>query len=51
MPLRAEGLPGNVAPRTGAWIETEKEMVDEIAAQVAPRTGAWIETRLLFTIS
>ncbi len=34
-----------VAPRAGAWIETEKPPADGHArAPVAPRAGAWIET-------
>ena len=35
----------NVAPRTGAWIETFTESQKLLAQVVAPRTGAWIETR------
>ena len=34
----------NVAPRVGAWIETQKVMLDFDLAEVAPRVGAWIET-------
>ena len=34
----------DVAPRTGAWIETTAAAVTTEAAVVAPRTGAWIET-------
>ena len=34
-----------VAPRTGAWIETESRYYDSNPQLVAPRTGAWIETR------
>ena len=33
-----------VAPRTGAWIETLKNVAEIIRTAVAPRTGAWIET-------
>ncbi len=36
----------NVAPRTGAWIETLSEAKKKLEADVAPRTGAWIETAL-----
>ena len=35
---------GNVAPRTGAWIETSNLTKLNCMACVAPRTGAWIET-------
>ena len=34
-----------VAPRAGAWIETEDKFVVEFEIEVAPRAGAWIETR------
>ena len=34
----------DVAPRTGAWIETRRAAWLEYAERVAPRTGAWIET-------
>jgi len=37
-------LPGEVAPRAGAWIETLKGADDENTNRVAPRAGAWIET-------
>ena len=33
-----------VAPRTGAWIETSVPSTSENTHAVAPRTGAWIET-------
>ncbi len=33
-----------VAPRTGAWIETFPARVALPISFVAPRTGAWIET-------
>ena len=33
-----------VAPHTGAWIETPREMNPQIILKVAPHTGAWIET-------
>ncbi len=33
-----------VAPRTGAWIETQGVDLFIGVKDVAPRTGAWIET-------
>ena len=33
-----------VAPRVGAWIETQTGLNNENATYVAPRVGAWIET-------
>ena len=33
-----------VAPRVGAWIETEGSTANYAANGVAPRVGAWIET-------
>ncbi len=33
-----------VAPRAGAWIETNKNSVPLYLWCVAPRAGAWIET-------
>ena len=45
--LFSEGIPlfSGVAPRVGAWIETEfPEGYREIEDCVAPRVGAWIET-------
>ena len=33
-----------VAPRVGAWIETELWTNDKKIKYVAPRVGAWIET-------
>ena len=36
-----------VAPRTGAWIETPLVASESQAFAVAPRTGAWIETTCL----
>ena len=33
-----------VAPRAGAWIETNSLTCVEINFIVAPRAGAWIET-------
>ena len=37
-------MPTQVAPRTGAWIETKAMDEGMKQAEVAPRTGAWIET-------
>ena len=34
----------DVAPRAGAWIETEARLNEANAGYVAPRAGAWIET-------
>ena len=34
-----------VAPRAGAWIETELGLCTAGPAFVAPRAGAWIETQ------
>ncbi len=34
----------DVAPRTGAWIETVIQISGDRVVIVAPRTGAWIET-------
>ena len=36
-----------VAPRVGAWIETEFSLPINSLRAVAPRVGAWIETILL----
>ena len=36
-----------VAPRVGAWIETNKYFTIKIQRLVAPRVGAWIETYFL----
>ena len=33
-----------VAPRVGAWIETDILSLGATAGKVAPRVGAWIET-------
>ena len=33
-----------VAPRVGAWIETESNRIKYHKGKVAPRVGAWIET-------
>ena len=38
------GRPPPVAPRAGAWIETESRSQTFSATLVAPRAGAWIET-------
>jgi len=53
-PARARGLkrthryervhPAHVAPRAGAWIETQVPPWLRPAHYVAPRAGAWIET-------
>ena len=53
-PVRGRGLkqPGgadqrfisDVAPRAGAWIETNQPGRRLRSGQVAPRAGAWIET-------
>ena len=37
---------GNVAPYTGAWIETGVPWMELMEKGVAPYTGAWIETLL-----
>ena len=34
----------SVAPRAGAWIETNAEKDQAAEQAVAPRAGAWIET-------
>ena len=34
----------HVAPRAGAWIETESFRLMDVDDEVAPRAGAWIET-------
>ena len=36
---------GFVAPRVGAWIETDAAGPSSEVKRVAPRVGAWIETR------
>ena len=33
-----------VAPRVGAWIETQLALLNKDILSVAPRVGAWIET-------
>ena len=40
-----------VAPRAGAWIETQHDLYTLISDSVAPRAGAWIETSTFSTIS
>ncbi len=59
-PVRVRGLKHNdipsctqlfqVAPRAGAWIETQSKSKEEPKTKVAPRAGAWIETITMFTI-
>jgi len=39
-----EHTPVHVAPRAGAWIETNKDKNHWFDDTVAPRAGAWIET-------
>jgi len=43
-PLDIINLLFEVAPRTGAWIETKLLRKEMHPRRVAPRTGAWIET-------
>ena len=38
-----------VAPRVGAWIETDQKKGPHGIYQVAPRVGAWIETYQLLS--
>ena len=40
-----------VAPRVGAWIETNLGTLELLDNPVAPRVGAWIETKNLFCFS
>ena len=40
----AFGADENVAPFTGAWIETKNVTLRDGTVIVAPFTGAWIET-------
>jgi len=40
-----------VAPRVGAWIETDKTELETAYKLVAPRVGAWIETMITLTQS
>ena len=35
----------SVAPHVGAWIETRRDIQDNLLDWVAPHVGAWIETR------
>ena len=37
-------MSSQVAPYTGAWIETAREADSRTFTNVAPYTGAWIET-------
>ena len=39
-----------VAPRVGAWIETDNPTLPALGFNVAPRVGAWIETILCYKI-
>ena len=39
-----------VAPHTGAWIETPSYRVLKMNFLVAPHTGAWIETPALLAV-
>ena len=41
---RRQARPLVVAPRVGAWIETDILKMTWAEVQVAPRVGAWIET-------
>jgi len=47
--VRAErdNVVANVAPFTGAWIETFSQPFEKVLSLVAPFTGAWIETRTI----
>ncbi len=42
--LKKHSADSNVAPFTGAWIETRCVMRGQCVNLVAPFTGAWIET-------
>ena len=44
-PVALEGQVIHVAPRAGAWIETNVHRADLDTVIVAPRAGAWIETK------
>ena len=46
-PCETAGRHDCVAPRAGAWIETDR-MVKCVRSAVAPRAGAWIETSMAF---
>ena len=37
-----------VAPRVGAWIETNEQKPQYLTERVAPRVGAWIETQKIY---
>ena len=37
----------NIAPRSGAWIETLWDGFKDRCSEIAPRSGAWIETTAL----
>ena len=39
-----------VAPRMGAWIETDNVILCSLSGIVAPRMGAWIETSTIYII-
>ena len=40
-----------VAPRVGAWIETNSKTSADYYGVVAPRVGAWIETLRVWTFA
>ncbi len=42
--------PAEVAPRAGAWIETEPDGYRRRVIPVAPRAGAWIETCIAISL-
>ena len=44
MPPPITRIPLLVAPRVGAWIETDSMSASGRVMSVAPRVGAWIET-------
>ena len=41
----------DVAPRVGAWIETNNSDYKSQIEAVAPRVGAWIETMMAFLMT
>ena len=41
----------HVAPRVGAWIETDTHGEAVLGRRVAPRVGAWIETERFVSLS
>ena len=45
------GSINEVAPHTGAWIETPWFPFDNRGGNVAPHTGAWIETGIAMSLS